>query len=160
MDIQEIKEAIEFIETIFAIADNDESKQTKGEPEPCFQKIKRLADQALVLLKQQPTASEFTNRIRTEPYNPKWEHTVIIQTEDRDALCACLDTAEATIKLFKRGMEQKHKLWRKAEAIKTDLLEALEEAERDFYYIHQHPEDAHTDSYNFMEKVKQAKAKK
>lgn len=62
---KEIKEAIEFIETIFAIADNDEPKQTKGEPEPCFQKIKRLSSQALTLLKQQPTAGKWTKKIRS-----------------------------------------------------------------------------------------------
>ena len=47
-------------------------------------------------------------------------------------------------------------------AINKDLLEVLEEASADFYYIHQHPEDAHTDSYNFMEKANAAisKAKK
>ena len=35
------------------------------------------------------------------------------------------------------------------------LKEALEEAGRDFYYIHQHSEDAHEDSYKFMNKAKQ-----
>ena len=43
-----------------------------------------------------------------------------------------------------------------SEASRKGLLTALEEAADDFYYIHRHPEDAHTDSYNFMEKVKQA----
>ena len=43
-----------------------------------------------------------------------------------------------------------------SEASRKELLTALEEAADDFYYIHQHPEDAHTDSYNFMEKAKQA----
>jgi hypothetical protein len=57
--------------------------------------LKEIASQALTLLKQQPTASEFTNRIRTEPYDPKWKHTVILRTEDRDGLCDRLDTAEA-----------------------------------------------------------------
>ncbi len=45
----------------------------------------------------------------------------------------------------------------RSEAIRKELLEALEEASSDFYYIHQHPEDAHTDAYNFMEKLKKAK---
>ena len=36
------------------------------------------------------------------------------------------------------------------------LKEALEEASRDFYYIHCHSEDAHTDSYTFMGKVDEA----
>lgn len=34
--------------------------------------------------------------------------------------------------------------------------EALEEAGRDFYYIHRHSEDAHEDSYKFMSKVEQS----
>ncbi len=44
-------------------------------------------------------------------------------------------------------------------SINKDLRIALEEAKSDFYYIHQHPEDAHVDSYNFMEKAKAAMAK-
>ena len=35
---------------IRSIADNDEDKQLKGEPEACFPRIKRLADQILALL--------------------------------------------------------------------------------------------------------------
>ena len=42
---------------------------------------------------------------------------------------------------------------------RDELLDACKEAKRDFYYIHQHPEDAHVNSYNFMEKVKAAIAK-
>ena len=44
---------------------------------------------------QQPKASEFTKRVRTQPYDPKWKHTLIIQTEDRDEFCDRLDGAEA-----------------------------------------------------------------
>ena len=51
------------------------------------------------------TAGDFTKRVRTQPYDPKWKHTLIIQTEDRDELCDRLDGAEA---------------------INKDLLEALE----------------------------------
>ena len=56
-----------------------------------------IVDQALSLYKQQPTATagDFTKRIRTQPYDPKWKHTLIIQTEDRDELCDRLDRAEA-----------------------------------------------------------------
>lgn len=43
---------------------------------------------------------------------------------------------------------------------KLDRAEAkLEEAGKDFYHIHRHPEDVCIDSYNFMEKYK-AKSKK
>ena len=38
----------------------------------------------------------------------------------------------------------------------AELERALEEAETDFYYIHQHSEDAHGDSYEFMTKAKAA----
>lgn len=56
------------------------------------------------------------------------------------------------------------KRWRTKSLKAADLLDAsneklketLEEASRNFYYIHQHPEDAHTASYKFMEKVEQA----
>ena len=62
--------------------------QQLEEPHPCnYVNEKRL--------EQQPTAGEFTKRIRTEPYNPKWEHTLIIRTEDRDELCDRLDRVEA-----------------------------------------------------------------
>ena len=53
------------------------------------------------------TAGDFTKRVRTQPYDPKWKHTLIIQTEDRDELCDRLD---------------------RAEAINKDLLEVLKDA--------------------------------
>ena len=42
------------------------------------------------------------------------------------------------------------------QAENKQLREALQEASTDFYYIHQHPEDAHSDSYKFMNKTEQA----
>lgn len=50
------KEAMELIFEIFAIADNDESDD---EPLTSFPKIKKLADQALALFKQQTKALDF-----------------------------------------------------------------------------------------------------
>ena len=59
-------------------------------------------NQALTLLKQQPTVGDFTKRVRTQPYDPKWKHTLIIQTEDRDELCDRLDRAESKLKVFEQ----------------------------------------------------------
>lgn len=61
---------------------------------------RKLIGESLDLLEQQPTASEYTKRIRTEPYDPKWKHTVILRTEDRDGLCDRLDTAETRLKVL------------------------------------------------------------
>lgn len=58
-------------------------------------------DQSLALLRplaEEPPQGEFTKRIRTEPYNPKWKHTVIIRTEDRDKLCGIIDRQAAELK--------------------------------------------------------------
>ena len=46
-----------------------------------------------------PEPSEkLIKRIRTEPYDPKWQHTVIIRTEDRDELCNRIEQLTARIK--------------------------------------------------------------
>ena len=46
-----------------------------------------------------PEPSEkLIKRIRTEPYGPKWQHTVIIRTEDRDELCNRIEQLTARIK--------------------------------------------------------------
>lgn len=128
---------------------------------------RKLIGESLDLLEQQPTASKFTKTIR---------HNLRIQGRAGDThrlgniyaellkkACDRLDTAEATNKELKatdkthlsafNGLQERYL---QLESRIKGLLEALEEADRDFYYIHQHPEDAHTDSYNFMEKVKQA----
>ena len=42
---------------------------------------------------------------------------------------------------------------------RDDLLAALGEASKDFYHIHCHSENAHSDSYGFMNKAEQVLAK-
>ena len=71
-----------------------------------LEKLSFNNNQALTLFKQQPTAGEFTKRIRTQPYDPKWKHTLIIQTEDRDELCDRLDRAEAINKDLLERLEK------------------------------------------------------
>lgn len=65
---------------------------------------------------EQPTAGEFTKRIRTQPYDPKWEHTLIIRTEDRDELCDRLDRAEAENKRVNAG-------WATESQLRENLLQ-------------------------------------
>ena len=138
---------------------------------------RKEADKFLTLLKQpkdQPS-SELTDWIRSR--KSYGEYTTSEGSAKILDLCDRLDTSEAENRRVNAGwaMESQlrenllqenysYEVGKKAlqtkletsEASRKELLTALEEAADDFYYIHQHPEDAHTDSYNFMEKAKQA----
>ena len=72
------------------------------------------------------TAGDFTKRVRTQPYDPKWKHTLIIQTEDRDELCDRLDRETIEHLQIQQATEaQFNAKLDTAEAINKDLLEAL-----------------------------------
>jgi hypothetical protein len=107
---------------------------------PCCGRWVRAFDEALAILKQPKAQPSSEFKATVAKFLREFE--VVDEARNlygvRDILheaCDRLDTSEASRK---------------------ELLTALEEAADDFYYIHQHPEDAHVDSYNFMEKVKQA----
>ena len=111
--------------------------------------IKCSEDHIALLRKEQPPAGEYPDLEFTKVQRKAAQLAADAYEEDEEwcptkisrllEACDRLDASEAKVK---------------------ELLETLEEASSDFYYIHQHPEDAYTDSYKFMEKIKQTKAKK
>ena len=94
------QEIIELLEEIFAIADNDEPDD---DPLASFPRIKKLADQALDFLKQQPTAGEWTKLWRERLENAitlykmgknpdEWFSSIVTGFQEA---CDRLDRAEA-----------------------------------------------------------------
>ena len=87
------------------------------------------AEARLKVFEQQPTAGKFTKRVRTQPYDPRWKHTVIIRTEDRDELCDRLDRETFEHLQIQQTTEaQFNARLDRAEAEKKDLLEGCKTA--------------------------------
>ena len=113
--------------------------------------------------KQQPPAGEWTKKIRdyiadfiyAEQHGVAMQHKPRCLEKDLIEACDHIDRKDKIIWAY----ESVHAPVNPLLAINKELLKALEEASIDFYYIHQHPEDAHTDSYSFMEKANAAIAK-
>ncbi len=102
--------------------------------------------------KDQPSSEYETRTIENTYLCPCGN--VFVEDDDYDTLgsesgVCCPNCGNEKFQTIKDRLDE-------SEASRKELLTALEEAADDFYYIHQHPEDAHVDSYNFMEKVKQA----
>lgn len=177
------KEAIERLEAI-EWAENGACYICKA-VEPTHESYCALK-QVITLLKQQPIEGELTKLLRrysrTCASGPIVQNALNEAADRLDSAEARLKKAlEPIVEWYGGGTEgnrsdieiltdvvsdlqkdraevlKQAKRIKELEARVKKLLEALEEAADDFYYIHKHPENAHTDSYNFMEKVKQAK---